>query len=520
MDTYTAWALHTGPTKPIHLWKGSLCPWVAGAWNGKDSIKDDIDERVDLIAENIQRAHKIVQEARKATEESDSGVNYFVVPEFYFHCKHGPYPAKRIGPGNELPFDYILSSLKAKIKAAGEGLINKKQIKGSERWVICAGSALTCDLPDIGNFLKSERVVARMRELNELLKGLSPTGLARKKMRTRRYSKRKRSTGGRPGNAISPAEEAENRIEEAMAEFLDGPLCVVRNRGVLLDMTLEESGVRLSQPWAWTYEKQNESSIDLTMGMIKDVGKKPVRLDPCGMIAEWMAGYPSVSIIEGDKNSEQAPLGARITAAPSSSVKSLELGVEICLDHSLSRLRRTVGMTVSTGASADNPPLDVQLIASGGMQIQDYSVAVRPGGAIFNSDGMDPIIDQYFSYGKPVMKHGKQGGTESCRSLTCGVYTLSTETMRRREGTEYYAHSQLAFRCRDDKIDDLGGYNNALGKSNRKAQTYNPSSGVNEVLDGYKLNCSGNLGERSELFVAGLGELHVYVNTPVAKRRA
>ncbi|MCP4680184.1 MAG: hypothetical protein GY854_32755 [Deltaproteobacteria bacterium] len=488
MDKYVAWALHTGPKQPTPLWEDSR--WITGEWDGKEDPKEDIDARVDCLIQSFKTARESV------SEQSTFGLNYFVIPEFYFHYKRGPYPEIEIN--GELPFGYICSSLERKIKE----MSLESRGGQTEDWVICAGSALTCSLSDIEHFLGNKETVRdRLRLLNEQIKELRPYKV-RRKIRAKSYMKRVKHYMQKKHNknaAESPA-AAQAAIDEMMAGFRADPLCVVRNRGVLLKATFGGSETDVHH---WTYEKQYEATCDLTMGKILN-GK----LEHEGMITEWMAGYPSISIIRGDKNTKETPIGARITIdGDPVSDKKLELGVEICLDHRLARLRRTVGMRVVTGAAADNPALDVQLITSGGMQILDSSVAAEIGGVIFNCDGCDPILDQYFDYGKQVIP-----GSGTFTQLTCGVYASSAQTMRKgADENEYFSHSQLAFRYGNKKADKLDGYNNALGVLNKKGQTYNPVSGRNKDLDAYREPDRIELsGGGDSLFAAGLGELHVY----------
>nr|UKE83931.1 hypothetical protein KXZ65_24205 [Pectobacterium sp. PL152] len=101
-----------------------------------------------------------------------------------------------------------------------------------------------------------------------------------------------------------------------------------------------------------------------------------------------MAGQlPPVSILNGDNQGTGTGIyrkpGARMPIV--SYDQNVELGVEICLDHRLQRLRRTVEMV-------GNSPLDIQLVPSGGMQLLDYGIAGGSSGAIFNADGCDYIL--------------------------------------------------------------------------------------------------------------------------------
>jgi len=228
-----------------------------------------------------------------------------------------------------------------------------------------------------------------------------------------------------------------------MTEYRADPLCIVRNRA--LAFTLSASGPNVTR-----YEKQSESTVDLTMGRLVKTSDG-MALDPAGMITEWIAGYPSISIINGDKQVEATLLAARYTIkAPSMAPVLVEIGVEICLDHRRKRLRRTVGMTAARGTAADNPPLHLQLIPSGGMQILDYSVSAGMNGVIFNSDGCDPILDVYTSKGKPIIE-----GSGTFRQIACGVYASSAQLMVHTD----YSHSQLSFRFGGE----MDCYDNARG---------------------------------------------------------
>ena len=63
-------------------------------------------------------------------------------------------------------------------------------------------------------------------------------------------------------------------------------------------------------------------------------------------------------------------------------VNNITFALEICLDHRRARLRQ-----VRQHDAASNVPVDVHLIVSCGMQIQQPSVVARTGGLVFNCDG-------------------------------------------------------------------------------------------------------------------------------------
>jgi hypothetical protein len=502
-NTYTAWALYTGPEQPTPLWENSR--WITGQWNGKLDLKKDIDARIDRLIEKFK-------ECRKNTAGSGgSFTNYFVVPEFYFRCQYGPYPTKEIVDG-EMPYEYICSSLEDRIKN-----IPSQKIGPGESWIICAGSVLTCNVPDadVEKFLGSDRVKNRLDKLNKEIRKLSKelgykTAKDFKTSSTyiKALSYPSRFDMVKSGTLPVGEPEAAKNIDALMLEFRSDPLCTVRNRGILFKALF--NGKNSTHVESWKYEKQNESTVDLTMGKL--VSKN--ELEHGNMITEWMANYPSISIINGDKNTDNAPMAARITINNSPGTKEKqEIGVEICLDHRLKRLRRTVEMTKENGAAENNPPLNLQLIPSGGMQILEESVAAGASGAIFNCDGCDPVLDQYNENGKQIID-----GSGSVKQIACGVYAISAQTMvkipeqENRPEHKYYSHSQLCFRYGTDELD---GYNNALGKNNKNGQTYvSEGSGkpANPVLDAYELlpNLPQEYKDGDLLFAAGLGALHIY----------
>lgn len=512
-NTYTAWALYTGPNQPTPLWENSR--WIAGQWDGKkgedgqskkDIIKQDIDARINCLIKSFKNCRE------KITNRGVTVTNYFVVPEFYFHCKYGPYPRIKISRNN-LPYEYICITLHDRIK----NIVFKDLEAGqTENWIICAGSVLTCNIPNIEKFLNTKRVKTRLDTLNKKIPHLP--ALYNKYVTTNHSNERRkqriilrhikaRSYMKTPVTLSDPEKE----INALMDEFRADPLCVVRNRGMLYKAVF--SGKSETHVQYWGYEKQNESTVDLTMGKIvsKD---KTCKLEHGGMITEWMANYTSISIINGDKNTKMTPMAARITINDTSlNEKKLEIGVEICLDHRLKRLRRTLEMTKENGATEDNPPINLQLVPSGGMQILDYSVAAGALGAIFNCDGCDPILDRYDSEGKPVIPDSGE-----FKGITCGVYASSAQNMVKIPGEDnngheycYYSHSQLSFRYGNEELD---GYNNALGTSNKKGQTYDPETKKNESLDVYSppqiVDIEVKDSGKDSLFVAGLGKLHIY----------
>ena len=250
----------------------------------------------------------------------------------------------------------------------------------------------------------------------------------------------------------------------------------------------------------FVYEKQDESSVDLTMGIFQPVVSKGTTIQKItanGMITEWLANYPSISIIGGDKQTTPYSTNARFSP---SGYNDRDVGVEICLDHLFQRLRRTVDMSNINGADADNFPLAKQFIISGGMQIHDHAVAVGSNSVIFNADGFDPV----------TVLEGN--------GITSGVYTQSISSKwKGRDSNDYYSHSQLAFTTNDSIIK---GFNNAEGSNNIKALTFHDSGegSYNNLTDSYNSKIIPNIipvlknrdKNHENLFATNEGELHHY----------
>ena len=479
-NNFFAWSLYTAYKNPI-----TVGNWVAAQWPGKiistaQDMQDDIDFRIDMLIEALQVAIA-------GTENCNSGVRYFVVPEFYFHSAHGPYPNLSINGLSA--FEYLMDQLSGRIQGT---LADSSDAKHD--WVICTGGVLTTHITDITQFLATEEVQSRLTTLNEAY--------------SRAMQQKAIATPTKHIGLIrSKHLEAKNLEQTVFDEFnalvnayRQDPLCTVRNRAGIFVYNGGSNG----EIQRYSIEKQAESTVDLTLGMISDG-----EIDPAGQITEWLANYPPVSIINGDNQGDGTGIyrkpGARMSIT--SYEQPVELGAEICLDHRLQRLRRTVNMT-------GNKPLDIQLVPSGGMQLLDYSIAGGSSGAIFNADGCDYLLDQYNANGQPVITQNGQASSGTAKQLITGVYTSSTQT--RSEGTDgtfYFSHSQLAYRTKDigpadyinpESTENPGGITfsgDASAPTNPYLDIYNPPVVTAVTTTSQQVN---------DYFTAGLGEVHQY----------
>ena len=359
--------------------------------------------------------------------------------------------------------------------------------------MICTGSVLTTHGTDIAKFLAGTEGKKRLTTLNEAYSRAAQTNTA--PVRTPHIGLTRLKT-------LIAATEPKTEYDEFNAlvnSYRQDPLCTVRNRAEIFVYNGGSTGDILR----YSVEKQAESTVDLTLGVLQNGV-----IDTGGQITEWLANYPPVSIISGDNqkagtSSERQP-GARIPII--SYKQSVELGAEICLDHRLQRLRRTVDM-------AGNSPLDIQLVPSGGMQLLSYAIAGGSSGAIFNADGCDYILNQYNSAGKPVITYNGEASSGVTKQVITGVYTASVQTKSKgTDGTPYYSHSQLAFRTTE-----LGpfGYLNPDSTENPGGVTFSGdvSSPANQYLDLYKEPVTHSVitsRNVDDYFTANLGEVHQY----------
>lgn len=469
---FTAWSLYTGPSYLKTIINDPNCPWVVGQWDGVNAnttapeIKKDIDQRIALVVEGF----------KKALPSWKTYNRHFAIPEFFFHCKQGPYPNLKID--SELyPFEYIVKQLKQQLGACVPN--------DNNYYNVVIGSVLTSNVADYEALLNSPAVKEREAQLNAIL----PKGVG-KSLKAFGHAAWHRSFRS---NLVSMNADL-NALNNFMLMARGNPLCTVRNRGAFFQF----NNPLIPGGEVFVYEKQYESTVDLTMGMFDASGK----ISASGMITEWIGNYPSYSILSGDKQTSPYMNFARFT--PSFAGFS-DYGVEICLDHRLQRLRRTVDMSMVNGAAADNYPLFKQLIPSGGMQILDYAVAAARNSIIFNADGCDKI---YYVYTDPnsYILDGKAG---KFKGITCGVYTQSVQSKwQARDGNTYYSHSQLAFTTNDSTV---AGFNNALGLNNPMARTYDgtPEAPYNARTDSFSPVIIPMPAE-SQLFAGTTGELHYY----------
>ena len=400
---FTAWSLYTGPSDVKSIFDDPNCSWVVGQWDGinkntkKKEVKKDIDYRIDVILNAFN-------EMLPRFKTNDC---HFVIPEFFFHCKEGPYPYIKVDDKDKhYPFEYIVLRLKKELKKC---ILNDKH-NDKRNYTIVVGSALTSNIENYKEFFSQVDVNNRQKQLNAILK--DPEIYRAFKNHNYRHWRRHVQSGNSSNFSLE-------KLNDFMEEARRNPLCTVRNRGAYFYFNKK----RKDEIEVFVYEKQSESSVDLTMGKFVDKGKDKGKITTNGMVTEWLCNYPSYSILKGDKKKQPLAAGARFSHPP---YGDWDIGVEICLDHRFQRLRRTIDMSIRNGADVDNLPLFKQFIPSGGMQILDYAVAADRNSIIFNADGCGQICVSQ----KPeeFLASGECLASELYKGIALGVYSHSIQS--------------------------------------------------------------------------------------------
>jgi hypothetical protein len=178
---------------------------------------------------------------------------------------------------------------------------------------------------------------------------------------------------------------------------------------------------------------------------------------------EESCAYPQVSENKGENKQKPFDDLSIFTIA------GIKFGLEICLDHGCSRLR--------TYREPDTELVQIQLVPSCGMQIQQPSVIAGRGGYVFNCDGQ---IGEIGKDSQPDANHSIWTGAESTK-----------------------AHTQLA---QVKTPCSRGASGSGLSKSTNAILT-KPAATVTKV--------SMDHVSALNIFAYGPGEVHVYSSLPV-----
>jgi len=429
---FIGYAIPTTPAKLVSIGNPNGPGAVAGTYLANADLQIDICKRIAIMKNAVDTAKN-----KLPVEETDV-INVFVAPEFYFHGLEGPYIYS--DPSMD-PVDLIRQQLSETFNDSDY-----------PNWTFICGSAITTMLKNVSEVYNSNSVKTR----NSVVQNLSEQWLA----------------------SFGPLKGV---IFDMLVNFIKNchsyPNCEVRNRSVIV------SNIPIRTPEVdnptnlMTTEKYFVSNEDY---LLYDVTGKQV-------ITEQMTAYLPIDLSSGDAKQsafDQYAIFRQNDIDPNNPIATTvaDYGVEICLDHSDTRLRRNI----------DNEPeviggIHVQLIPSCGMQINLPSVATDSGGFVFNCDGQYALS-------------GISSGQGVINNVDCifANYINSADTV-------YAAHSQLA----RVNTPASGGDPIAIGSTDADFEKLDAGS-----ISVIPITAVAEL-ELDNYFAGGPGQIHIYgLNNP------
>jgi len=427
---FIGYAIPTTPSNLVLIGDPNGPGAVAGTYLGNSDFQTDIQNRIEILKNAVDTAKKQLP--------VDAGViNLFVIPEFYFHGTLGPYIFQ---DATSDPIDQI----KQKLASTFNGT-------DYPNWIFVFGSVLTSLILNQDITLNASSTIAR----NKIVQNLSENWL---------------STYG-PLKGV---------IFDMLVNFIkvchSYPCCEVRNRSIIV------SNIPIRPP-------QTEEPVTNLMTTEKYFVSNEdfVLYDPSGkqVITEQMTAYIPIDLSAGDAKQnafDEYAILRQNCINPDNPIRTtvMDYGIEVCLDHSDTRLRQNI----------QNEPIviggvHVQVIASCGMQIIHPSVAADHSGFVFNCDG------QYAF-----------NNTDKGQSVLNDVNCLFANYTYQKN-TTYAAHTQLS-RVQDQAT---GGNPNLPTSSNATFYDLDPKEiTVIDVSPPAIIN---------DYFAGGAGQLHIYgLNNP------
>lgn len=444
---FIGYAIPTTPANLVSIGDPNGPGAVAGTYLGfhdptvTDPVKimeNDIQARVDILKNAVDTANK------KLPKE-DGVINLFAAPEFYFHGTHGPYMFS--GPKSD-PVNIVKEKLAAAFKPGDY-----------PHWSFFFGSTITSLMKNKENILNSDTAAVR----NTIVKCLSQQWQ----------------------NAYGPLKGV---IFDMLVNFIkvchSYPNCVVRNRNVILsNIPIRIPGSGGEKIWdglpnIMTTEKYYVSNEDFVLYDPEDPQARET-------VTEQMTAYPPIDLSAGDtKNTpfdEYAIFSLQLDPDGTGKSTAMDIGVEICLDHSDTRLRRNID-----NESASIKGIHVQVIPSCGMQIKGSSVAAQKTGFVFNCDGQ---------YALSVCEKGKKDNKG--QAVISDVDSLFANYA---PNDTYAAHTQLA-RVKEEA---KGGDPNSQYSKDAEFETL-----TDDTIDVIPVKNPETV-DLNDYFAGGAGELHIY----------
>ncbi len=363
---FVGFAIPTTPSSIVGVGDVDGSGAVAGTYPALTDPKKDIAARLDVMEAAVKTAF-----AEISKQDIDDVLNVFVAPEFYWHSDIGPYV---FGTEEQDPADFILDQLQTRFPA-----------EEYPNTLFIFGTVISAQVDNLEHVLNDSSVIERNKVVQAIGEGWV------------------NSTG-----AIQDA------LFDMMVNFVKlghaYPKLEVRNRALVVGSQMLSSVSGDMQTNSLTAEKYFASNEDF---LLWDVTGKPV-------ITEQMVAYPVLDLSGGDLKQDPGDAKAIFTIDAGANV-----GVEICLDHSDHRLRRSAARSPWPSAGEG---INLHLVPSCGMQLHPASIAAISGGLAFNCDGL-------YGLDKAISEEvitGDIGGVES-------VHVSYVDG----DDTTYGAHTQL-----------------------------------------------------------------------------
>lgn len=444
---FIAYAIPTIPKDAVIIGAQGSGPGpgaVAGTYLANPDNDKDMEARVRILKQAVDVARERIADV----EDDDKVLNVFVAPEFYFHGIQGPYlyesdeddPAERL-----------------------RGVLSETFEQPEYRnWLFICGTVITAQIRDSEKMFAASPTKAR----NKVVKSLCEQWLA----------------------TYGPMKEA---IADALANFVQTchayPCCKVRNRSIIVSqqpMALPQVNGPQTNYHSISTEKYYVSNEDFLLYDTSDEAGASIQGNYRPIVTEQMVAYDFIDLTQGDAKrspfDKYAIFEQSLECSPPTRLEA-RYGVEICLDHRDTRLRRSIHNSRGSGEAAANE-IGVQVIPSCGMQIISTSVAAKKGGIVFNCDG-----------------HYALGSSRAGSETISGVDCLFANYQDSRDSV-YAAHSQLAL------VDEPARGSNPYESGSRNATFLQLGTGSVEAVE---VPRAVDI-DIDACFAGGPGEVHIY----------
>ena len=297
--------------------------YVGGQYIGLDDPVQDMTARFQLVAAAAQQLY----EEATATRNDASVLHVFCIPEFFFRGKQGAYNTKsQATDGGEDDLQRHASKL---LRALAD------QPK-FQNWLFVLGTVLESDLDATASPEIKKKAKSRDHLVSAIVKAYKN----------------------------SPDDEYRDFCFSLLTQTTEfaqkRPLATIQNRCILYKPGSQD------YPHGLCIDKKFISHEDFVVSYYAPTA-----------YSELSVAYPTM--VEGDSEIKQSAFDGKSIFT----MDGITIAVEICLDHRRQRLQ-TVRQTDRASASA---VIDLQLVISCGMQLQQPSIVARNGGPVFNCDG-------------------------------------------------------------------------------------------------------------------------------------